>query len=209
MAPTTLPRRFDDEVITGGPNAHQRWYRVRDASDGPVLGPLRIVANYLLIYAAHHLPSLALKRFLFRRVLGMKLGTGVTIASGATLDYFFPELIEIGDHTIVGMDALILTHEFLPDRWRRGRVVIGANVLIGARSVILAGVEIGARSVIAAGSVVNRSLPEAICAAGNPIAIVRGRRAKDSGTTTNTSVSHSDDRSAPTPARVSEPGQLL
>lgn len=189
MAPATSPRQFDEEVVTGGPNAHRHWYRVRNAIDGPVLGPIRIVANYLLIYAAHHLPSLALKRFVFRRVLGMKLGTGVTIASGATLDYFFPELIEIGDHTIVGMDALILTHEFLSDRWRRGRVVIGPHVLIGARSLILAGVHVGAGTVIAAGSVVNRSLPDAICAAGNPATIVRARRPKESGTCARTNVS--------------------
>ena len=33
------------------------------------------------------------------------------------MDYFFPELIEIGENSIIGMDTMILTHEFLSDRF--------------------------------------------------------------------------------------------
>ena len=35
----------------------------------------------------------------------------------------------VGDHTIVGMDSMVLTHEFLHDRFRHGRVRIGATDL--------------------------------------------------------------------------------
>ena len=123
--------------------------------------------NYLVIYAGMHLPSLSLKRWIFR-CLGMRLGRDVTIASGVILDYFFPELIEIGDNTIIGMDAMLLTHEFLHDRFRCGRVRIGANCLVGARSTILAGVDHRRRLDH------RRHVPGA---QGDPRGDVRGRRA--------------------------------
>lgn len=152
----------------GAPNAHRYWYTVRNQQNGALLGPVRVVLNYVIIYAAKHCPSLTFKRWLFR-CLGMKLGKNVTIASGATLDYFFPELIEIGDNTIIGMDAMILTHEFLHDRWRVGKVTIGQNVLIGAQSTVLAGVTIGDNAKVSAMSLVHKSIPEGAFVGGNPI----------------------------------------
>jgi UDP-3-O-[3-hydroxymyristoyl] glucosamine N-acyltransferase len=164
-------RRFEEHVV-GGPNAHAYWYTVRNGTNGPILGPMLIVLFYVTINAMKHLPSLALKRGVCR-LLGMKLGKNVTIASGATLDYFFPELIEIGDNTIVGMDALVLTHEFLRDRWRHGRVTIGANVVVGARSTVLAGVSIGDGATISAMSMVHKSVPAAVFVGGVPIVVIR------------------------------------
>jgi acetyltransferase-like isoleucine patch superfamily enzyme len=163
-----LGKRNYEETITGGPNAHRHWYRVRNGINGPILGPLVLMWYYVVVHAAKHCPSLALKRWVYRR-LGMRLGRNVTVASGATLDYFFPELIEIHDDTIIGMNAMILTHEFLLDRWRRGRVVIGSGVMVGASATILAGVEIGDKVTIAAMSLVNRSIPPGTFVAGVPI----------------------------------------
>jgi acetyltransferase-like isoleucine patch superfamily enzyme len=122
-----------------------------------------------------HCPSLALKRVILRR-LGMRLGRGVTIASGVTLDYFFPDLIEIGEDTIIGMDSLLLTHEFLHDRVRFGRLRIGAGCLIGARCVVLAGVDIADGSVVAAMSLVHKGTPSGSFAGGVPIRLLPGRR---------------------------------
>jgi acetyltransferase-like isoleucine patch superfamily enzyme len=163
-----LGKRNYEETVTGGPNAHRHWYRVRDGINGPLLGPVLIVCYYAVVHAAKHLPSLALKRWVYR-CLGMRLGRNVTVASGATLDYFFPELIEIHDNTIIGMNAMILTHEFLLDRWRRGRVIIGSGVMLGAASTVLAGVEIGDNATISAMSLVNRSIPPNTFVAGVPI----------------------------------------
>jgi acetyltransferase-like isoleucine patch superfamily enzyme len=97
----------------------------------------------------------------------------VTIASGVTLDYFFPELIEIGDNTIVGMDAMVLAHEFLHDRWRAGKVTIGRNVLVGAQSTVLAGVRVGDGATISAMSLVHKSVPAGAFVGGVPVTIIR------------------------------------
>lgn len=157
-----------EERAVPGPNAHQRWYQARNHLDGRFMGPVRIVFNYLVVYSAKHLPSLTLKRWLFTKVLGMKIGERATIASGATLDYFFPELIDLGACCIIGMDSMILTHEFLHDRLRWGPVVVGAGALVGARSLVLAGTNIGAGATVAAGSVVTRPVAAQTTVAGAP-----------------------------------------
>ena len=50
---------------------------------------------------------------------------------------------------------------------------IGSDVWVGGGAIILGGVTIGSRAVIGAGSVVTRSIPEGVFAAGNPCRIIR------------------------------------
>jgi maltose O-acetyltransferase len=52
-------------------------------------------------------------------------------------------------------------------------VVVGENVFVGDRTMILKGVTIGRDAVIGAGSVVTKSIPEAVIAAGNPARVIR------------------------------------
>jgi len=167
-----LLERHYDEHVAGGPNAHAYWYTVRNSKNGPILGPILIAFFYVVIYSMRHVPSLSLKRGICR-LLGMKLGNNVTIASGVVFDYFFPELIEIDDNTILGMDAMILTHEFLHDRWRSGKVTIGKNVMVGARSTVLAGVSIGDGVRISAMSLVHKGVLQHAFVGGVPIAVIK------------------------------------
>jgi maltose O-acetyltransferase len=87
--------------------------------------------------------------------------------------------VTIGDFTLFGPGAQILTplHPLDADARRRhefGRpVAIGADVWVGGGALILAGVRIGARAVIGAGSVVTRDVPEGVFAAGNPCRVIR------------------------------------
>jgi maltose O-acetyltransferase len=58
--------------------------------------------------------------------------------------------------------------------WTSGAsIVVEDDVWIGGNSVILQGVTIGTRSMIGAGSVVTRSVPPDVFAAGNPCRVIR------------------------------------
>lgn len=52
-------------------------------------------------------------------------------------------------------------------------ITVGDNVWIGAGVNVLPGVTIGSNTVIGSGSLVNRSIPEGVVAAGNPCKVIR------------------------------------
>jgi maltose O-acetyltransferase len=52
-------------------------------------------------------------------------------------------------------------------------IEIGSDVWVGGGAIICPGVTIGSKSVIGAGSVVTRSIPAGVFAAGNPCRVVR------------------------------------
>lgn len=91
--------------------------------------------------------------------------------------------VTIGAETMLGANVTIADTDFHPlspeqrryshDAAQSARVRIGRNVFIGTNSVILKGVEIGDDSVIGAGSIVTRSLPAGVIAAGNPCRVLR------------------------------------
>lgn len=147
----------------GKGNSMKMWHRVKN--------PLRIVWNFIIVSLCKYMPSLSIKNALYRS-LGMKIGKNVSIGLGAMLDMFFPELIEIEDNSIIGYNVLILTHEFLVDDWRIGKVKIGKNVMIGANATIIAGVTIGDNSTVSACSLVNKDVKPFSFAQGVPIEVV-------------------------------------
>lgn len=67
-----------------------------------------------------------------------------------------------------GLDVPICKSGFKSER-----VDIGDNVWIGAKACILPGVTIGEGVIVGAGSVVTKSLPPRVVAAGNPARVLR------------------------------------
>ncbi len=142
-----------------GRNSMRSWYKIKN--------PLRVSLNFIVIYLCRFLPSLSLKNFLYRSI-GMKVGKDVSVGLMVMFDIFFPELIEIGENSVIGYNATILAHEYLVEEWRSGKVKIGKNVMIGANSTVLAGVEIGDRAVVSAASLVNRDVASCAFVGGVP-----------------------------------------
>lgn len=134
-------------------------------------GPSRVTFNFLVLAICRYLPFLGLKNFAYRHLLGMKIGKDVSVGLMAMFDIFFPDLISIGDNSIIGYNATILTHEFLVRQYCKGPVEIGSNVLIGSNTTILPGVRIGDGAVVGAGSLVNCDIPPGMLAAGVPAAV--------------------------------------
>ena len=127
----------------------------------------RVTLNYLLVWVARIAPSLRVRSWALRR-LGVTVGEGVSWGLEATPDVFWPELITLGDHAVVGYDSVILCHEFLQEEYRTGEVVVGDRAMIGAKAVILPGVRIGEGAQVAANSLVTRDVPPGATVAGVP-----------------------------------------
>lgn len=83
--------------------------------------------------------------------------------------------IEIGNHCLLGFGVVILNNDFhnLSKAAGKTNVKISDKVFIGSNTLILKGVEIGENSIIGANSVVTKSIPANVVAAGNPCEIVR------------------------------------
>lgn len=124
--------------------------------DCSIYGPLFVnsVTNYRNLTVGHH----------------AHIGQCVFLDLGSEL------LIE--DEATVSMRCTLLTHQDVGDRPLAGRyprveapVRIGRGAYLGAGVIVLPGVSIGAESVVGAGSVVTRSLPAGVVAAGSPAEI--------------------------------------
>ena len=149
---------------TPGPtNSLQHWREAKSV--------WRIVFNYVMVVVARIAPFLAWKAWALRRA-GVTVGEGVSWGLEATPDVFWPELVTLEDHCIVGYDAVLLCHEFLQDEYRTGEVVVGERAMIGAKAVVLPGVTVGAGAQVAANSLVAEDVPPGATVAGVPAEVV-------------------------------------
>ncbi|WP_166240813.1 acyltransferase [Paenibacillus turpanensis] len=148
-----------------GPNALWQIYRTVPWWKG--------VRNFVFIQVSRYTPILPVKNWIYRHVLGMKVGKHAAFALMVMPDVFFPERIEVGDNSIIGYNTTILAHEYLIKEYRLGDVKIGSNVMIGANTTILPGVTIGDGAVVAAGSLVHKDVPVGAFVGGNPMQVIR------------------------------------
>lgn len=90
-----------------------------------------------------------------------------------------PELISFGNNVHVATKVTFINHDisvFMLQymeanqkfKARKGEIVIGDNVFIGANTTILYGVHIGNNVVIGAGSVITKDIPSDVVAVGIP-----------------------------------------
>ena len=114
----------------------------------------------------------------YYRKCGVKIGKNCLICTP-----FHPNtdnvLLEIGDDTAVSVDVTFVLHDFSVSRIDRGtssfygKITIGKNCFIGARSVLMYGVEIADNVIVAAGSVVTKSVRESnVIVGGNPARVI-------------------------------------
>jgi acetyltransferase-like isoleucine patch superfamily enzyme len=91
--------------------------------------------------------------------------------------------IRIGDRVAVGANTVLCDTDFHPLHYEvrqlhgndgeSAPIVIEDDVFIGMQCLILKGVTIGRGSVIGAGSIVVKSIPPGVIAAGNPACVIR------------------------------------
>ncbi|MEH7350022.1 acyltransferase [Gottfriedia acidiceleris] len=128
--------------------------------------------NVIVIEIARYVPFFRLKNWMYRNLIGMKVGEYTSFAFKVTPDLMFPELISVGKNSIIGYNTTILAHEYLINEYRLGEVIIGNNVLVGANTTILPGVTIGDGAKVSAATLVNKDVPAGAFVGGNPMVII-------------------------------------
>lgn len=84
--------------------------------------------------------------------------------------------ITIGNNVKCGANTLITDSDWHPEDPRSSPtkpIIIEDNVWLGVNVIVLKGVTIGKNSVIGAGSVVTKSIPPNMIAAGNPCKVIK------------------------------------
>lgn len=109
---------------------------------------------------------------------GVKIGKNCLICT-PILPHRDNCLLEIKDDVVISTDVTFVLHDFSVSRVVKGtsnmfgKITIGNNSFIGARSVIMYGVELADNTIVAAGSVVTKSFRDGnIIIGGNPAKII-------------------------------------
>lgn len=142
-------------------------------------------------------PSHHFRRFMYRRIFGLKLGKGSIIHWQAR--FFHIAGVEIGQYCNIGNNAFLdgrrgltigncvatgseimiytLQHDIESPSFEvtGGPVVIEDYVYLGPRVIILPNVHIGRGAVVAAGAVVTQDVPEYAVVGGVPARFIRER----------------------------------
>ncbi|MFW5427517.1 MAG: acyltransferase [Methylophagaceae bacterium] len=84
--------------------------------------------------------------------MGAQVGEGIIPLSGQLLD---PHLITLGSNAHIGEDAMLTPHAVTSDNQLYiGKIIIGENAMIGAKSTLMPGVKVGDGAMVNAMSLV-------------------------------------------------------
>lgn len=118
------------------------------------------------------------KKLYLKRLLnnGLSIGKDFQMEKGCNIDANFPWLIDIGNNVTLASWVYLVAHDGASKKHigysKVGRINIGNNVFIGARSIVLPNVSIGDNCIIGANSIVTKNIPDNSVAAGNPAKVI-------------------------------------
>lgn len=117
---------------------------------------------------------------------GYNIEVGENFYSNHNLVILDPNKVTFGDNVFIGPNCSFYTPQHPIDAETRNKgleyafpIKIGNNVWFGGNVTVLPNVTIGDNVVIGAGSVVTKSIPSNVIAAGNPCRIIREITAED------------------------------
>lgn len=131
--------------------------------------PVRKFINVVLI---PNVPFSDLRVTLYRYLVGYKIGKNVFIGMKCYLDDLEPQSTKIEDDVTISYGCYFALHGIMQ---KHSFIHIKKSVYIGMHSTVIAdeeGITIGENSIIGAASLVNKSLPDNVTAAGVPAKII-------------------------------------
>ena len=132
--------------------------------------PFRMLWSSFIVEVCRKLPPCEFKNNLYR-MIGVKIGKDVCISPDVVIDWIFPDLIEIGDGTLLGADTWITGHSILIDEFRLGRVKIGKQVMMGSYTSNEPPTTIGDKAIIGVYTYINKDIPAECFVVGIPCTI--------------------------------------
>jgi len=112
-------------------------------------------------------------------VIGVNVVGNCFIGRNVSIDDMYPELVTVGNNTIIANGTKILTHYLDTKKpihtFYTGEVIIKNDVFIGANVIITKPIIVAEGAVIAAGSVVTKNVEKFTVVAGVPAKIVAKR----------------------------------
>ncbi len=132
--------------------------------------PIRKYINVVLI---PNIPFSNLRIILYRYLVGYKIGKNVFIGMKCYLDDLEPQSTKIEDDVTISYGCYFALHGI---GQKHSYIHIKKGVYIGMRSTIIAdeeGITIGENSIVGAASLVNKSLPDNVTAAGVPAKVIK------------------------------------
>ncbi|MBD3249252.1 hypothetical protein GF336_04370 [Candidatus Woesearchaeota archaeon] len=126
--------------------------------DIPLIGRLPFIER---------LPAINLKNRL-HKLLGVKIKGHITSAPRVYIDAVHPELVEIGDKTLIGDGVIFRPYDL---NGNPTKIIVGNNCKIGSESIIM-GCNIGDNSQISIRSVVVGNVPKNVIAGGVPAKVI-------------------------------------
>lgn len=154
----------------------QDWNNNHNNTKGKFITMHFRIANYYKEKKAAKIflvPYLALYRFFFEWLLGIKIPYQVTAGKG--LRVYHGYALVINKDTVFGENCILRHSTTIGNKGEFDRVcpIIGNNVNIGAHVCILGDIEIGNNVIIGAGSMITKSIPSNCVVVGNPARIIK------------------------------------
>jgi|SRR3972149_4605123 len=132
--------------------------------------PIRKFINVVLI---PNVPFSNLRIVLYRYLVGYKIGKKVFIGMKCYLDDLEPQSTTIEDNVTISYGCYFALHGI---GQKHSFIHIRKGAYVGMRSTIIAdeeGIIIGENTIIGAASLVNKSLPDNVTAAGVPAKVIK------------------------------------
>jgi acetyltransferase-like isoleucine patch superfamily enzyme len=130
------------------------------------------VRKFLNVVFIPNIPFSSLRIFCYRYLIGYKIGENVFIGMKCYLDDLEPSRTVIERNVVISYGCYFTLHGI---NQKHSFINIKQGAYIGMRSTVIAGKEgliIGENTIIGAASLVNKSLPDNVKAAGVPAKII-------------------------------------